>query len=113
MKHELRLHNEPFEMIKKGIKKIEMRLFDEKRQLLKVGDFIEFENRKNQEKLLVKIVGLYRFESFEDLYKHFDKIILGYNKDEIVSPKDMEKYYSKEEQERYGVVGIEIELVNI
>ena len=25
----------------------------------------------------------------------------------------MEKYYSKEEQEKYGVVGIEIELISI
>ena len=43
--------------------------------------------------------------------KKFDKVLLGYNKDEIASPNDMSKYYSKEEQEKYGVVGIEIKLL--
>lgn len=35
--HEMRLHNEPFELIRNGSKTIEMRLYDEKRQLIKVG----------------------------------------------------------------------------
>jgi ASC-1-like (ASCH) protein len=42
------------------------------------------------------------------LYKHFDKISLGYKEDEIANSKDMEEYYPKEEQEKYGVLGIEI-----
>ena len=33
---------------------------------------------------------------------------MGYNKDEPAEPKDMEAYYSKEEQDKYGVLGIEI-----
>ena len=36
---------------------------------------------------------------------------MGYNEDDIANPKDMEKYYSKEEQEKYGVVGIEMRRV--
>ena len=47
---------------------------------------------------------------FEELYKHFDKESLGYNKDDIANPKDMEKYYSIEEQNKYGVLGIEIKI---
>ena len=31
MKHEMRLHNEPFELIKAGMKTIELLLYDEKR----------------------------------------------------------------------------------
>ena len=36
----------------------------------------------------------------------------GYTKEDIdtASPDDMDKYYTKEEQEKYGVVGIEIAL---
>ena len=47
MKHEMKLNNKPFEKIKKGTKTIELRLNDEKRQLLKVNDYIEFNNITN------------------------------------------------------------------
>ena len=40
--------------------------------------------------------------------KHFDKVSLGYDENEIADPKDMEKYYSKEKQKKYGVLGIKI-----
>ena len=80
----------------------------EKRQLLKEKDLIEFTNRTTLEKLDVEVICLHNYSSFEELYKHFDKVSLGYNKDDIADYKDMEQYYSKEEQEKYGVVGIEI-----
>lgn len=38
MKYEMKLNNEPFNSIKSGMKTIEMRLNDEKRQKLNVGD---------------------------------------------------------------------------
>ena len=69
MKHEMKLNNEPFECIKNGTKTIELRLNDEKRKLLNIGDKIEFTNITNNEKLLVKIENLYYFSSFEELYK--------------------------------------------
>lgn len=111
MKYNMKLNNEPFNSIKAGTKTIEMRLNDEKRQLLKEKDLIEFTNRDTLETLLVEVVKLHKYLSFDELYKHFDKVLLGYDKDEIASPKDMEKYYSKEEQEQYGVVGIEIKVI--
>lgn len=40
MKHEMKLNNGPFERIKNGTKTIELRLNDEKRQLLKIKDLI-------------------------------------------------------------------------
>lgn len=111
MKHEMKLHNQPFEKIKNGTKTIELRLNDEKRQLLKIKDIIEFTNRQTLEKILVEIEELHKYPSFEELYKHFDKISMGYNENESANPKDMEEYYSKEEQEKYGVLGIEIKKV--
>lgn len=108
MKHEMKLNNEPFECIKNGTKTIELRLNDEKRKLLTVGDYIEFTNRVTNEKLLVKVIDLFKYNSFEELYKHFNKIEMGYSINEEANPKDMENYYSKEEQEKYGVLGIKI-----
>ena len=111
MKHEMKLNNGPFKNIKNGTKTIELRLNDEKRQLLKIKDLIEFTNRETLEQLLVEIENLYHYPSFEELYKHFDKVAMGYKEDEKADPKDMEEYYSKEEQEKYGVLGIEIKKV--
>ena len=89
----------------------EMRLNDEKRSLIKEGDIIEFENRITKEKLKTKVIKLYKFDNFEELYKHFDKISLGYAEDEIADPKDMEEYYPQDKQEKYGVLGIEIKVL--
>lgn len=111
MIHNMRLHNEPFELIKNGTKTIELRLNDEKRSLIKKNDIILFENRKNAEIIRTKVIKLHKYDSFEELYKHFDKVSLGYNFNEVASYKDMEKYYSKEDQNKYGVLGIEIELI--
>ena len=107
----MKLNNSPFKNIKNGTKTIELRLNDEKRQLLKIKDLIEFTNRETLEQLLVEIENLYHYPSFEELYKHFDKVAMGYKEDEEADPKDMEEYYSKEEQEKYGVLGIEIKKV--
>jgi len=113
MKHKMHLNNGQFILMKKGMKTIELRLNDEKRELLKVNDLIEFTNEKTEETLDTKIVALHKYPNFEELYKHFDKIALGYDKSDLVDPKDMEKYYSLSEHEKYGVVGIEIKLLDI
>ena len=109
--HKMNLNDEPFNSIKNGFKTIEMRLYDEKRKLINIGDIIEFTNRLTNEKISVKVIQLYLFNTFEELYKQFDKVSLGYKESECVDPNDMSKYYSKEEQEKYGVVGIEIRLI--
>lgn len=108
----MKLNNGPFVAIKNKIKTIELRLNDEKRQKINVGDEIEFTNNVTSEKLLVDVVDLHKFDSFSELYKHFDKILLGYGENELADAKDMEEYYSKEGQEKYGVLGIEINVKN-
>lgn len=46
----MKLNSEPFLKIADGTKTIELRLNDEKRRLIKVGDYIEFTNVANSEK---------------------------------------------------------------
>ena len=111
MKYEMRLNDEPFESISNGTKTIEMRLYDEKRRLLKVGDNILFINRSNHKELLTEVIKLHIYNSFKELYKDFDKVSLGYKENEEANPDDMNKYYSLEEQNKYGVVGIELKLI--
>lgn len=109
--HEMRLYEKPFNMILNGHKKIELRLYDEKRKKIKVGDIIIFTNLDGGNKLKVKVKDLHIFKNFGELFKNFDKELLGYGSTENASPNDMLEYYSKEEQRKYGVVGIEIELL--
>lgn len=108
MKYEMKLKNEPFNLIKTNKKILELRLYDEKRRLLNVNDYIEFTNLLNNEKLLVQIESLHIFRSFVDLYNFFDKTLMGYELNEKAEPSDMEEYYSKEEQEKNGVIAIKI-----
>ena len=111
MMHSMTLWDEPFCLIESGIKTIELRLFDEKRQNIKVGDIIEFTNLKSQKTLRVLVRKLYRFKDFKELYNSLDLLKCGYTKSDIDSARasDMDKYYSKQQQEQYGVLGIEIE----
>ena len=111
MMHKMKLRDKPFKSIKAGTKTIELRLYDEKRKLLNAGDVIEFTNIDTKEVIKVEILQLHRFNNFDDLYKHFNKVSMGYEENEVANPSDMEEYYSKEEQQEYGVVGIEIKLL--
>ena len=106
MIYRMKLQNEPFKQIKKEIKKIEIRLNDEKRKIFEINDYIEFTNITTLEIMFVKITNLYHFESFEDLFNNFDNSILGCG-----SYEEMYKYYSKEEEKKYGVLGIEIKVL--
>ena len=82
MKHEMRLNSEPYNCIKSGTKTIELRLNDDKRKKIKKDDIVEFTNRDTNEKKLVIVEDLFRYPSFEELYKHFDKVSLGYKENE-------------------------------
>ena len=107
----MHLQSQPFESIASGKKTVEMRLFDDKRKDLHVGDKIIFtKDGEENQKLKVKITNLNKFASFTELYDAYeDKSVLGYGPDDKADPKDMEKYYTDQQQEN-GVLAIEFEL---
>ncbi len=110
MKHEMSLQLKYFDYIKNGTKRIELRLFDEKRQRVRLGDIIEFTN-PDGETLAVKVVGLLRYGSFEDLFKDYDISILA---DESMTKQELldvlNGFYPLEKQNEMGVVGIRVEV---
>ncbi len=112
MIHYMKLKDEPFCAIKSGKKVVEMRLFDEKRKLLKLNDFIKFVNIESEEKLDSKVQELKKFSNFEELYNFYDKTELGYMDYQNASYKDMLKYYSNSDIEKYGVIAIKIKVVD-
>ena len=107
MLHKMKLNESPFERIKNGTKTIEFRLYDEKRQRIKVGDQIEFSKLPDlQEKLLVDVVKLYREDTFEELFRKLD-----IDEEEIErKTKAMYEIYSPEKEHEYGILGIKIKI---
>ena len=78
MIHEMKLQPKYYDYILKGTKRIEIRLNDEKRQAIKLGDKIRFLKEPNlNESFEAKVIGLLKYSSFEDLFKDFDVSILS------------------------------------
>ena len=107
MLHKMKLNESPFEMIKNGTKTIEFRLYDEKRQSVKIGDKIEFSRLPDlQEKLLVDVLELYQEDTFEKLFRK-----LSFNEEEVIRKiRAMHEIYSPEKEQQYGVLGIKIKI---
>ena len=114
MIHKMNLHPEPFEMIYSGQKTIELRLNDEKRCMIKVGDCIEFIQTETSEKLIAEVIALHKFDSFVELYQKLPLLKCGYTEADIAAakPEDMDSYYTPEQQSKHGVLGIEIKVIN-
>ena len=111
MKHEMGLQPKYFDYIKNGTKRIELRLFDEKRRRIRIGDIIEFTN-PGGESFEARVVGLLKYGSFEDLFADFDISILA---DASMTKRELldvlNGFYSLEKQKELGVVGIRIEVL--
>ena len=107
MLHKMKLNESPFERIKNGTKPIEFRLYDEKRQQIKIGDKIEFSKLPDlQEKILVDVIDLYRADIFENLFRK-----LYSDEEEIIrKTKAMYEIYSPEKEQQYGILGIKIKI---
>lgn len=114
MIHEMKLQPDYYNFILNGTKRIEVRLYDKKRQSIKLGDTIKFlKEPELGEFFNAKVIGLLRYNSFEDMFKDFDISILSdesMTKEELI--KELEQFYTKEKQKQYGVLGIRIELMD-
>lgn len=108
--HKLRLLPEYFEYIKNGTKRLEIRLNDEKRKNINIKDTIIFEKLdETKEHLTTTVTNLYKYNNFEEL---IDKNDITFLADQSVTKekllKTLNEIYTKEEQEMYGVLAIEI-----
>ena len=112
MNFEMRLADEPFELIKCGEKTVEIRLFDEKRQQIKVGDKITFSHlSSNLDSITVTVIDLHHYKCFKELFSSelFSKTGCGdMSVDEAT--QSMYKSYSEEQEKAFGVLAIEIQL---
>lgn len=108
MKHTMRLHSHPFELILQGNKTIETRLNDEKRRSISVGDIIEFVSREDaSQSIEVRVTERLEYDTFEKLFdSHSAEDFGACNKEEL---HGIYQYYTKEQEKKWGVLGIVFE----
>lgn len=110
--HEMKLQPKFFDFIKYGTKRIELRLYDEKRRNIELGDKIVFRKEPELKEVVeATVVGLLRYKSFKELFEDFDMSLLAdrsMTKGELLEV--LEEFYTVEKQEEFGVLGIKVEL---
>ena len=107
---EMHLLPEPFEQIKTGKKQIEIRLYDEKRQEICVGDTIVFSKLPDKtEQLKTTVTRLSRFPTFRALLEAFPSERFGFENatmEEML--REIREIYPREREQQWGVLGIHI-----
>ncbi len=104
---DMHLLDEPFDLIKSGIKTIEYRLNDDKRREVEVGDTITFYKKTDEsETIKAMVTELKYYKTLLEMYADtFDRYLYqSYN-----TPEDAvidTPYYSEEEIAKYGCVAI-------
>ena len=105
------LRPEYYEMVRSGEKDIELRLYDEKRRRMRNGDTVLIYNAQNHNDYIrAKIVRLHIAKSFADLATKISMPRTGFaSLNALMSA--IEKFYDTEMESKYGIVGIELEVI--
>jgi len=106
----MKVQEKYYNLLKNGVKTIELRLFDEKRKKIKIGDEITFENLDNAADYFIGVVkALHRAQDFQELSEFIPVSKAGFKtQKELV--ETMRKFYPLEKQKKEGVLGIEIKI---
>ena len=104
----IHLDEDIFEVVKSETKTVEVRVNDEKRRKLQVGDKITFLKRPDDiERIDAVIERLSYYDNFKTLVDNYtiEEIYLkGYTKEYFLDL--LKRFYSDEEVNKYGVVAI-------
>ncbi|MCT8138326.1 ASCH domain-containing protein [Anaerobacillus sp. CMMVII] len=115
MLHKMGLSEEPFQSIKSGKKIVEVRLNDDKRRKIEVGDTIEF-LKVPEEKgtLTAKVLQLRTYDTFLSMYKDIpfsDFDCEGWTMEEMI--KGTYEIYTPEQEEKWGTLAITLEKITL
>ena len=112
MIHEMKLNDKAFNNIKNGTKKFELRLYDDRRKNINLGDTIIFHNVNNlDDSISVNVLALLRYPSFADLFKDIDYKLCGTANSLEEKLKRVHTFYSPEQEKEYGVLAIKIKVI--
>ncbi|WP_373867236.1 ASCH domain-containing protein [Virgibacillus salexigens] len=110
--HKMGLFEIPFNSIKLGRKIVEVRLYDEKRRKLNIGDKIEFvQIHDKNDAVTVKVTGLRNYNTFKEMYEDIpprDLDTVGESVEEMV--ENTYKIYTPEKEKEWGTLAISVKL---
>lgn len=111
MKHKLKLQTIYFDKIQRGEKIYEVRLNDEKRQQIKIGNTLLLRKEPELKTTLeVKVVDLIYFASFDALVNTLPLEKIGFSGVSKTAVKNIyRQFYTEENEKRYGVVAIKLQ----
>ena len=106
----MKVQEKYYRLLKSGQKTVELRLYDEKRKNIKVGDELTFENLSDPTDFFIGVVThLYRAGDFKELSETVSPLVAGFqSKEDLV--QTMATFYPLERQKAEGVLGIEIKI---
>ncbi len=96
-------------MIANGEKTVELRLNDEKRQKIKVGDSIIFINQADQSKTVAAVVAKLTYAAtFNELLRIIPHHAAGADDQALLQA--LRHWYPESEEKKYGALGIHLSL---
>lgn len=110
MQHEMKLRAIYFDKIVLGEKVFEVRLNDEKRKAIAIGDTIVFKKLPELEKEIETVVtDLSHFKSFTEMAKNLSSTEIGFeNCSEKAIVDAYHEFYSVEDENKFGVLAIKV-----
>jgi ASC-1-like (ASCH) protein len=112
MNHEMRLDPVLFEEVSSGLKLVESRLNDEKRQKLRVGDIIKFYKQPDGLKEVdVKVLELHQYRSIKELVDATPLEYFGPRFKDKLELLNASWPYNSDKIEKYGLLNIYIQRI--
>ena len=112
MIHEMKLNGKAFNNIKKGLKKFELRLYDDKRKNISLGDTIIFHNLDNLDDIIsVNVQALLIYPTFVDLFSDIDYRLCGAANSLEEKLERVHTFYTVGQEKKNGILAIKVQLL--
>lgn len=110
--HKMNIKEEYLTLIKEGIKKHEYRLYNDKRKLINIDDYLLLVSCTNSNDFIkVRVTDIKVYKTWKDaLFLYWKEDFNNMYSSLIDLINECDKFYNKEEVEKYGIVVYTIEL---
>ncbi|MDP5274946.1 ASCH domain-containing protein [Chengkuizengella axinellae] len=114
MIHKMGLFEEYYTSVKEGKKIVEVRLNDEKRRRIKLGDKIKFIKLPEENEIIyVEVLELIKYDTFKAMYEdipfqQFD--CEGWRMEDML--KGTYQIYTSEQENKWGTLAIKMKVLN-
>ncbi|GAA2372397.1 hypothetical protein Cme02nite_00750 [Catellatospora methionotrophica] len=109
--HRMRLRPRWFDLLTTGHKTVEIRLHDERRAAVRLGDSITFSNTDTRQQTVAEVIGLRRFASFAAALDAIPTAaVAGPGADRATAEAELTATYSPADEAHHGVLAITMQV---